>query len=197
MHFSQKNQVYGKYCLFLHVYWNIFLLDIKIKAAMEKISNAFKPDKTDILLLKLLQEDADYTIKELANKTGLTMTPVYERIKKLKRSGIIKKKVMIIDPKKAGFNLLAFCNVSLKEHSLKFLTLFEDNIQSLPEVQACYHIAGQYDYLLVVYAKDMDEYQHFITTKLAAIENIAHVQSSFVMKVIKKEYAINLGGEDF
>ena len=160
---------------------------------MEKISGEYRLDKTDLMILKLLQQDADYTIKELANKTGLTMTPVYERIKRLKKSGIIKKKVMILDPKKAGFNLLAFCNVSLKEHSLKYLTIFENNIKNLPEVQACYHIAGQYDYLLVVYARDMDEYQHFITTKLAAIENIAHVQSSFVMKVIKKEYALNLG----
>ena len=159
---------------------------------MEKISAGYKLDKIDIKLLRLLQKDADYTIKELANKTGLTLSPVYERIRRLKKSGIIKKKVVILDPKKAGVNLLAFCNVSLKEHSLKYLNIFQDSIKNLPEVQACYHIAGQYDYLLTVYAKDMDEYQQFITTKLAAIDNIAHVQSSFVMKVIKKEYAINL-----
>ena len=159
---------------------------------MEKITFGYIPDDTDIRLLKLLQKDADYTIKELADRLGLTNTPVYERIKKLKKSGIIKKKVVILDSKKLGVKLLAFCNVSLKEHSLKYLNIFQDEIKKLPEVQSCYHIAGQYDYLLTVHAKDMEEYQHFIVTKLAAIENIAHVQSSFVMKEIKKEYSINL-----
>ncbi len=159
---------------------------------MENFSHKIELDNTDKKILEMLQEDANFTNKEIAAQLGLTITPVYERIKKLKRSGIIKKTITIIDPKKAGKNILAFCNVSLKEHTLKYINKFQDKIVRLEEVQACYHIAGQYDYLLTVYAEDMDEYQNFITTKLAAIENIAHVQSSFVMKEIKKEYAIKI-----
>ncbi len=159
---------------------------------MENFSDRLHLDPVDKKILEMLQEDANYTNKEIAAQLGLTITPVYERIKKLKRSGFIKKTVIIIDPKKAGKNILAFCNVSLKEHTLAFINEFQDKIVKLEEVQACYHIAGQYDYLLTVYANDMDEYQNFITTKLAAIENIAHVQSSFVMKEVKKEYAIRI-----
>ncbi len=159
---------------------------------MENFSDRLQLDPVDKKILEMLQEDANYTNKEIAAQLGLTITPVYERIKKLKRSGFIKKTVIIIDPKKAGKNILAFCNVSLKEHTLDYINEFQDKIVKLEEVQACYHIAGQYDYLLTVYANDMDEYQNFITTKLAAIENIAHVQSSFVMKEIKKEYGIKI-----
>ncbi|HHH53610.1 MAG TPA: Lrp/AsnC family transcriptional regulator [Bacteroidetes bacterium] len=159
---------------------------------MEIFSEKQNLDIVDKRILELLQEDANYTNKEIAAQLGLTITPVYERIKKLKRNGIIKKTVTIIDAKKAGKNILAFCNVSLKEHTLDYINEFQDKIVQLEEVQACYHIAGQYDYLLTVYANDMDEYQNFITTKLAAIENIAHVQSSFVMKEIKKEYSIKI-----
>lgn len=159
---------------------------------MEKFSDKIQLDPIDKKILEMLQEDAKYTNKEIAAQLGLTITPVYERIKKLKRYGIITKTVTIIDPKKAGKDILAFCNVSLKEHTLDYINEFQDKIVKLEEVQACYHIAGQYDYLLTVYADDMDEYQNFITTKLAAIDNIAHVQSSFVMKEIKKEYAIRV-----
>ena len=158
---------------------------------MEKFSK-HKMDDIDIGILNLLQEDANYTNKEIAGKLGLTITPIYERIKKLKKSGIIKKTVTIIDAKKAGKNIFAFCTVSLKEHTLDYINIFQDKITKIEEVQSCYHIAGQFDYLLTVYSKDMEEYQHFITTKLAAIENIAQVQSSFVMKEVKKEYSIKL-----
>ena len=159
---------------------------------MEKFSDHVKLDDIDKRILELLQEDAGYTNKEIAAQLDLTITPVYERIKKLKRKGIIKKTVTIIDAKKAGKNILAFCNVSLKEHTQAYINEFQNKIVQLEEVQACYHIAGQYDYLLTVYATDMDEYQHFITSKLAAIDNIAHVQSSFVMKEVKKEYSIKI-----
>lgn len=158
---------------------------------MEKFSN-IKIDDIDIGIINLLQEDANYTNKEIAGKLGLTITPIYERIKKLKRSGVIKKTVTIIDAKKVGKNIFAFCTVSLKEHTLEYIIKFQDKITKLDEIQSCYHIAGQFDYLLTVYARDMEEYQSFITLKLASIENIAHVQSSFVMKEVKKEYSIKL-----
>lgn len=158
---------------------------------MEKFSN-YKIDDIDKGILSLLQEDANYTNKEIAGKLGLTITPIYERIKKLKRAGIIKKTVIIIDAKKVGKNIFAFCTVSLKEHTLEYINKFQDKIIRLDQVQSCYHIAGQFDYLLTVYSKDMEEYQIFITTKLAAIENIAHVQSSFVMKEVKRAFEIKL-----
>ncbi|MEZ4908150.1 MAG: Lrp/AsnC family transcriptional regulator [Saprospiraceae bacterium] len=159
---------------------------------MEIFSSRHQLDEIDKKILDLIQYDADYTNKEIASKLGLTITPVYERIKKMKKSGIIKKNIAILDPKKLGFGIFSFCNVSLKEHSKQHIINFENKIQLLNEVQCCYHISGQYDFLLTIYAKDIEEYQNFLTTKLAAIENISNVQSQFVMKEIKKEFGIKL-----
>lgn len=159
---------------------------------MEKFSNNFKIDDIDKIILNMLQKDSRLTNKEIAAKLGLTITPVYERVRRLKHLGIIKKMITVIDPQKVGMEILTFCQVSLKEHTSISIIDFESNIKYLEEVQSCYHISGQYDYLMIVYAKDMNEYQKFLTTKLAALKNISNVQSLFVMKEIKQEYGINI-----
>lgn len=145
-----------------------------------------KLDRTDKALLRLIQDKSDYTTKELAAKLNLSPTPVYERIKKLEKSEIIVKRVALLDEKKLGFGLTAFCNIQLKEHSKVFLEEFEHNIQEIPEVTSVYHIAGMSDYLLKVVIKDMQEYQNFVINKLATLKNIGNVQSSFVMTEVKK-----------
>jgi Lrp/AsnC family leucine-responsive transcriptional regulator len=93
--------------------------------------------------------------------------------------------VAILDKKKIDKGLLVLCQVSLKSHNLDLLLGFEDEIVHLHEVNSCYHIAGNYDYLLSIEVKDMDEYQDFLKQKLASIPNIANVQSSFVMSTLK------------
>lgn len=142
-------------------------------------------DPTDMRILNLLQEDAHLTNKEIAAQLGLSTTPVFERIKRLEEDGIISQYVALVNRQKLDYALLAFCNVSLKEHSRNFLKQFENEVRSLKEVIECYHVAGMFDYLLKVVVKDMDAYQDFIVNKLAALDNIGNVQSSFVMTEIK------------
>lgn len=144
-------------------------------------------DATDIRILKILKKNADLTNKEIACMLGMSTTPVFERIKKLKQNKAIKKVVAIVDPKTLGKELSVICNISLKEHARHYLELFEKQITELEEVALCYHIAGQFDYLLHIHIESMDAYQRFITQKLADLENIAHVQSSFIMKKIITE----------
>ena len=136
-------------------------------------------------ILTLLQKDGKMTFKEIANELDLTTTPVYERIKKMEKNGVIQSYKAIVDRRKLGLQLLVFCNVSLKEHQASFLENFENDIVNFPEVISCYHIAGMYDYLIQLTVKDMDEYQVFISKKIANINNIAKVQSSFVMTEVK------------
>ena len=150
-------------------------------------------DSTDKLILALLQNDGKITYKEVASQLNLTTTPVYERIKRLEREGYIKSYKAILDRKKIGLNLLAFCNISLKEHQAAYLVQFEKDIKDVNEVIACYHIAGMYDYLIKISVEDMDVYQHFIANKLANIKNIARVQSSFVMTEVKSAIDLPLG----
>jgi Lrp/AsnC family transcriptional regulator, leucine-responsive regulatory protein len=145
------------------------------------------PDSTDLAILKLLHQDAKMTIKELSQQLNLSQTPVYERIKKLESEGYVKSYTAVIDTKKLGYTLVAYCNISLITHQRALLEKFESDIQQIKEVLECYHIAGMYDYLLKVVVRDMDEYQLFLTRKLASLENIAKVQSSFVMTEVKAD----------
>lgn len=142
-------------------------------------------DDTDKSILRLLQHNSKLTIKEIAGKLNLTPTPIFERIKRLEKEQYITSYRAVIDRKKIGLSLLVFCNISLKQHEATFISKFEKAIQQFPEIIECYHIGGMSDYLIKVVAKDMDTYQYFVAKKLASIDNIGQVQSSFVMTEVK------------
>jgi Lrp/AsnC family leucine-responsive transcriptional regulator len=151
-----------------------------------------KLDKLDKQILKLLQKDCSLNTKQIADKVGLTITPTYERIKRMEKSGVIENYVALLNKEKIGKSLMIFCNVSLQLHSKPLLKRFEQTVVKFDEVMECYHTAGTFDYLLKVVATDMNNYQDFITNKLAALENISHVQSSFVMTEVKYKTEIRL-----
>jgi Lrp/AsnC family leucine-responsive transcriptional regulator len=158
---------------------------------MEKIST-YKLDRIDAKLIELLQEDSSQSVKQLSAQLNLTNTPVYERIKKLEKSGVIDRYSAKINPKKIGKELLLFTNVSLKEHSKTFLLNFEEKVTQLDEVIECYHVSGEHDYLLKVLVKNMQDYRSFLTETLAMIENIGNVHTSFVVSEIKKDTIIKV-----
>lgn len=142
-------------------------------------------DPVDLKILKLLQKDGLMTNKEIAGELNLTTTPVHERIKRLRRDGYIEKYTINLNAKKLNKNLIVFCNVSLKEHAQEFLTKFERDIQTVPEVVECFCISGSSDFLLKIIVSDMEEYKQFILNKLAAISNIGSAQSHFVITEAK------------
>lgn len=158
---------------------------------MEKKSDSL--DDADRAILKLLQEDAFLTTKEIGARLNLTTTPVFERVKRLEKEGYVGRYTALLDRRKVGLSILVFCEVSLKEHNRDFLLHFEASVVGLPEVLECHHVTGEYDYLLKVAARDMDDYQHFIKEKLAALENIGRVQSHFVMTEVKNSTMLPLG----
>jgi DNA-binding Lrp family transcriptional regulator len=149
-------------------------------------------DDTDRKILHYLQYDAKLTNKEIADKLGKSVTPVYERIRRMEREGIIRNYVVLVDRHKVGISLLAYTNVQLKEHSYQMLKAFEKAVVKLEEVMECNHMTGSYDYLLKIGVRDMQEYQEFIINKLSRLANIGTVQSSFVMTEIKQETALHL-----
>ena len=144
-----------------------------------------KLNETDRKLLQILQQNSQLSTKEIASQLNLSVTPVYERIKKLERKGVISKYVALVNGPAVGQTMLAFCNIQLKEHSKQFLVTFEKEILKIGEVICCWHIAGMYDYLLKVVVADMAQYENFVKNKLAALDNISNVQSSFVMTEVK------------
>ena len=160
----------------------------------EKKSVSYNPDITDRQIMQLLQRDAKMTIKEVAERIKMSNTPVFERIKRLEKEGFIQNYSARLNGRKLGFKLLAFCSISLEKHQTDFIQQFERAIKQLDEVYECYHIAGTFDYLLKIQLRDMNDYQSFISEKLASIPNIGKVQSSLVMKEVKNNTALKLDG---
>jgi DNA-binding Lrp family transcriptional regulator len=151
-------------------------------------------DDFDVRILQLLQHDARLTTKEIADKIGKTSTPVYERIKRLHAEGYIKQFVAVLDNKRIHKGLVAFTNVHLKAHSQEMMLDFEDEVVRFGEVMECFHMTGEYDFLLKIAVKDMDEYYSFVIDKLAKLANVGKVQSFFVLKESKRNtaYALEL-----
>ena len=155
-------------------------------AILQPWKDFFPMDPVDLKILKILERDSLSTNKEIAAALHLTTTPVHERIKRLRRDGVIHKYTIELNRKALHKNLLVFCSVSLKEHAAEFLQKFEKDVQTLPEVVECYCISGGTDFLLKIVVSDMDSYKEFILNKLSTLPNIANAQSQFVVKEVKQ-----------
>lgn len=142
-------------------------------------------DKLDLSILKLLQQNARITVKEISEKIHLSTTPVHERIKRLEQNGVIKQYVTLLDAAKVGKGLMVICYVSLKQHGKNTGDKFIKTILQLDEVLECLTISGEFDFMLKIVAANMDEYYNFHVNKLSSIENVGNVQSVFVMGVVK------------
>ncbi|WP_297868954.1 Lrp/AsnC family transcriptional regulator [uncultured Flavobacterium sp.] len=149
-------------------------------------------DGIDKKLLGLLQEDTKKTTKELSMVLNLSVTAVYERIKKLEREGVISKYVAILDRNKVEKAFVVFCHIKLIQHTRDFVTTFESEVIKLDEVLECFHVSGDYDYILKVHVKDMDEYREFMVTKLTGLKHIGSTHSSFMIGEVKNTTAFTL-----
>ncbi len=149
-------------------------------------------DQTDKKLLHLLQNDSKKTTKELSAKLNLSVTAVYERIKKLEREGIIDKYVVLLNRKKIDKGFVVFCHLKLIQHTKEFLTKFESQVIKLSEVLECHHVSGDYDYILKIVVKDMEEYREFLVTKLTTLDHIGSTHSTFMISEVKNTIVIDI-----
>jgi Lrp/AsnC family transcriptional regulator, leucine-responsive regulatory protein len=156
----------------------------------EVITENIALDEKDIAILQLLEEDAKMTIRDLAARLNLSATPVYERIRKMEQAGVIRQYAAIIDPSKIDKALTVLCYISLKEHGKKAGGKFIKEIISFPEVMECLNISGEFDFMLKVQVKDMYAYHEFNVNKLGELDNIRHMESVFVMSVIKATHRV-------
>jgi Lrp/AsnC family leucine-responsive transcriptional regulator len=153
----------------------------------------YMPDKKDLAILKLLQENARITVKEIAEKVHLSTTPVHERIKRLEESGVITQYATLVDHAKVKKGLTVICYVSLKQHGKNAGVKFIKTMNELNEVIECFSISGEFDFMLKVVCEDMKAYYDFHVNKLSEIENVGHVQSVFVMGIIKQTHQVIWG----
>lgn len=142
-------------------------------------------DAIDIKLLKLLQNDAKQTTKQLSSKLNLSVTAVYERIKKLEREGVIEKQVVLLNRNKIKKGFVVFCHLKLMQHTKEFIAQFEKEVVLLNEVIECFHVSGDYDYILKICVENMEEYREFMVTKLTTLQHIGSTHSTFMIGEVK------------
>ena len=147
-------------------------------------------DRADILILRELQKDAKLTTKELAARVNLSPSPVFERQKRLEKEGYIKRYIAVVDPIKAGNGIMVLCNVRLKHHSKEFSRQFTSVIAGIDEVVECFNTSGESDYMLKIYARNMQDYQNFVLGTLGDLDCIGSLHSIFVIGEVKNTLTI-------
>jgi len=142
-------------------------------------------DETDKKILELLQEDAQLTLKDIANQINLSLTPVHDRVKQLEKEGFIEKYVALLNKKKVGNHLTVYCQVTLIKQTIDLSDAFNEAILQLPEVVECSFVSGTFDYLLKVVLPDMESYHDFHQKKLSIMPQVALINSFFMITEVK------------
>jgi len=149
-------------------------------------------DLTDKRILELLQENSQFTMKEIASRINLSVTPVHDRIRKLEREGFIDKYVCLLNRRKLGKALVVYCNVTLDKQKRESFEDFNQAIVRMPEVLECSVVSGNFDYMLKVVVEDGEAYNQFYQHKLSALKSVLHISSYFVISEIKYSTGIEV-----
>lgn len=155
-------------------------------------STSLSLDSVDIRILNLLQEDGRLSVRELARKVNLSVTPVHQRLRRLESSGIIDHYAAVINTGKIASFIVFFVNIVLKEHSTRLGGEFIRQITSFPEVVEFHVIGGEHDFMIKVIVPDMTAYRRFFVQQLGEVPNIAKLQSIIVLETIREDSRIPL-----
>jgi Lrp/AsnC family transcriptional regulator len=148
-------------------------------------------DATDTKILMLLQQDASISIAELAQRVNLSQTPCWKRVQRLEATGVIQKRVALVDPEKVGLGLTVFVSIETADHSGEWLERFAEFVSAMPEVMEFYRMAGDVDYMLRVVVPDMAAYDGFYKRLIGTIP-LKNVTSRFAMQRVKSTTAYAL-----
>jgi Lrp/AsnC family transcriptional regulator len=149
-------------------------------------------DAGDIRILRIMQRDASLSIAEIARQAGMSQTPAWRRIKRLKDSGIIRDIVALVDREAVGLHFVAYTFVKLGVPSRQNMETFDRMVNLWPEVLVCERVTGAVDYLIKVVTADIQAYDHFLRHKLLDNELVTDVQSRIVVATVKDTPALPL-----
>ena len=152
----------------------------------------FTLDSGDIRILKVLQKDASLSIAEIAKQAGMSQTPCWRRIKKLKQQGILRQITAVVDREAVGLGFVSYAFVKLTVPSRKNMEEFDRLMRIWPEVVTCERITGAVDYLVKVVTEDIKSYDNFLCYKLLNSELVSDVQSRIVVSTVKETVALPL-----
>ncbi|MRN38770.1 transcriptional regulator [Neisseria sp. N95_16] len=151
-----------------------------------------KLDKTDLKILKLLQQNARIPMTELAEKVGLSTTPVTERVRRLERDHFITGYHAHLNPHALGQSLLVFVEIKLRSKSGNIFEDFRREVAHIPQILECHLVSGEYDYLIKVRLPDMSAYRDMLGNILLQLPAAAESRSYVVMEEVKEMPMLNL-----
>ena len=163
---------------------------VKAAEKEQSKSSSLILDGKDFEILRLLQQNAKLTVREIASHIHLSPTPTHERIKRLEHEKVIKNYVALIDNRKVDKKIVVICHVSLKEHDKKTAQAFINGITGFKEVVECYNISGEFDFMLKIISESMESYHDFFINYLGGVKGIGQTKSTFVMDVIKDTHEV-------
>jgi len=142
-------------------------------------------DNTDRKILRLLQSDASLSAASIGEQVGLSQSPCWRRIQRLRDSGLIREQGLVIDRKKLGFDTMVFAHVKLTAHGRKKVAEFGDTIRQFPEVMECHLLLGHVDFLLRIVTPDLEAYERFFFERLSQLPDVQEVTSSIALTEVK------------
>ena len=148
-------------------------------------------DQIDRKLLALIQQDATLTVAELAERVGISSTPLWKRVKRLESEGVINRRVALLDAASLGLKLTGFVLIRTRDHSQSWLADFARALDEIPEIVEVHRMAGDVDYLLKVVAPDMEGYDRIYKRLIRGVQ-LSDVSASFSMEVVKSTTALPL-----
>lgn len=148
-------------------------------------------DEIDRAILRELQQDCGRSVQEIGEQVGLSQSPCWRRIRRLEESGVLGRRVALVDAEKVGLGVTAFVAVRAQRHDEEWLTRFAHAVDGIPEITECYRMSGDVDYLLKVQVRDIADYDRIYKQLIGRIE-LADVSSSFAMEPIKRTTSLPL-----
>lgn len=146
----------------------------------------------DVKILKLLQQDASLTTQEISETLNMSQSPCWRKINKMDQDSLIEKRVAILNREKLGMDVVVFSTINLSTQGREYLEEFEAEVKLLPEVLECYTMAGSWDYMLKIVAKNIRHYEIFVREKLTTLPHIGEVHSHIAVTEIKNSTELPL-----
>lgn len=159
---------------------------------MNQSRGQFKIDKTDVAILRELQNNSRIPNTEIGRRIGLSQPAVHTRVSRLESLGLIKAYTTILDHVALGYELTCIIMVTMQVHSYEIFEEFQKHINTIPEVLECYHLTGQYDYLMKVIVRDRLQLENLVLRDFSKIQGIQHIQTHIVMRHIKESSPIDV-----
>ena len=152
-----------------------------------------KLDRTDRMILELIQSDASLSASDIAGKVNLSQPPCWRRIKRLQDEGFVERRVGMLNRKKLGLNVVIYTEVKLSANGRQAVGDFEEKVRSFPEVTECYVMLGRIDFLLRIVTRDVESYETFFRDHLSQLPGVQDINSSVALSEVKYTTELPIG----